>query len=171
MRLRLVAPVLAVLMFSTLVGTAQAESGVTIVAVGDVARSGGAQSKTATLTKNINPKKVLLIGDLAYQKGSDYEFRKYFLPKWKQFLGKTWAVPGNHEYKTENASGYRNVIAKYSMPSTNGDLWWVKRTGYWSVIGLDSEALTGASGTKQLDFLRQALLDNDGRPTIVTWHR
>jgi predicted phosphodiesterase len=171
MRLRLVAPVFAGLIISTLVSPAQADSSVTIVAVGDVARAGGAQAKTAALTKNLKPSQVLLIGDLAYQKGSDKEFKKYFLPAWKQILSKSWAVPGNHEYGTTNAAGYRNVITKYSMPSTDGNLWWVKQTSNWSVIGLDSEALTGDTGTKQLSFLRQALLENDGRPTIVTWHR
>jgi hypothetical protein len=57
------------------------------------------------------------------------------------------------------------------MPATGEDLWWVKQTGSWSVIGLDSEVLTGATGEKQIEFLKQALLDNDGRPTLVTWHR
>ena len=31
--------------------------------------------------------------------------------------------------------------------------------------------MTGASGTAQLAFLAQALVANDGRPTVVTWHR
>ena len=57
------------------------------------------------------------------------------------------------------------------MPSTGRDLWWTKRTGDWTVIGLDSEALAGDSGKRQIAFLREALLANDGRPTIVTWHR
>jgi 3',5'-cyclic AMP phosphodiesterase CpdA len=150
---------------------AQANSPVTIVAVGDIAKSGGGQAKTAKLTKNLKPKQVILMGDLVYQSGTDEEFREYFLPKWKSLLTKSWAVPGNHEYRTKNASGYRNLISKYSMPSTGTDLWWTKKTGAWSVIGLDSEALTGDSGTRQIAFLRKALLANDGRPTIVTWHR
>jgi 3',5'-cyclic AMP phosphodiesterase CpdA len=149
----------------------QANSPVTIVAVGDIAKSGGGQAKTAKLTKNLNPKQVILMGDLVYQSGTNKEFREYFLPKWKSLLTKSWAVPGNHEYRTKNASGYRNMISKYSMPSTGTDLWWTKKTGAWSVIGLDSEALTGDSGTRQIAFLRKALLANDGRPTIVTWHR
>ena len=150
---------------------AQANSTITIVAVGDVARAGGGQAKTAALTKNLKPKQILLLGDLVYQSGTDKEFKKHFLPKWKSFLPKSWAVPGNHEYRTANAAGYRNLITKNSMPATGENLWWVKQTGSWSVIGLDSEVLAGATGEKQIEFLKQALLDNDGRPTIVTWHR
>ena len=174
MATRLLVPTIALTvtaLLSTSVQTAHASSSVTIVAVGDIAKSGGGQTKTAALTKNLKPKQVILIGDLVYQSGTDREFKKYFLPKWKSLLPKSWAVPGNHEYRTENASGYRNLIAKYSMPSTGTDLWWSKRTGAWSVIGLDSEALTGNAGKRQIAFLRKALLSNDGRPTIVTWHR
>lgn len=171
MRLRLFAIPLVVILAGSLVPPAQAETTTTIVAVGDVARSGGGQAKTAALTKNINPNQILLVGDLAYNKGSAKEFKKYFLPKWAPLLSKTWAVPGNHEYRTMNAAGYRNLVSKYSMPSTDGNLWWVKRTPDWTVIGLDSEALSGATGQQQITFLNQALTDNNGRPTIVMWHR
>ena len=174
MRIRLLVPMLiaaALTLIASSIQPAQANSTVTIVAVGDVARAKGGQAKTAALTKNLKPQQVLLLGDLAYQSGSDSEFKKYFLPKWKSLLSKTWAVPGNHEYKTANAAGYRNLVTQNSMPVTGDNLWWVKQTGAWSVIGLDSEALAGATGDKQLEFVQQALTSNDGRPTIVTWHR
>ena len=174
MRTRHLIPIVTVSV-ATLVATTiqpvQANSTITIVAVGDVARAKGAQTKTATLTKNLKPQQVLLLGDLVYQSGTDTEFAKYFLPKWKSLLSKSWAVPGNHEYRTANAAGYRNLITQNAMPATGENLWWVKQTGAWSVIGLDSEALTGTTGEKQLEFVREALASNDGRPTIVTWHR
>jgi 3',5'-cyclic AMP phosphodiesterase CpdA len=174
MRTHHLVPVVTVTFAALIASTiqpAQAKSSVTIVAVGDIAKSRGGQAKTAALTENLKPQQVLLLGDLVYQSGTDKEFRKYFLPKWKSLLSKSWAVPGNHEYRTANAAGYRNLIAQNAMPATGEDLWWVKQTGSWSVIGLDSEVLTGATGEKQIEFLKQALLDNDGRPTLVTWHR
>lgn len=174
MRTRHLVPVISISLAALIASSiqpAKANSSVTIVAVGDIAKSRGGQAKTAALTKNLKPKQVLLLGDLAYKSGTNKEFRKYFLPKWKSLLTRSWAVPGNHEYRTKNAAGYRNLISRYSMPSTGENLWWVKRTGSWSVIGLDSEALTGVTGEKQIEFLKQALLDNDDRPTIVTWHR
>lgn len=174
MRLRLILPIIstaAIALIAALVQPAQANSPVTIVAVGDIAMAKGGQAKTAALIKNLKPQQVLLLGDLAYQSGSDKEFNKYFLPKWKSLLATSWAVPGNHEYRTANAAGYRNLIAQNAMPSTGDNLWWVKQTGAWSIIGLDSEAITGAIGDKQLEFVKQSLSSNDGRPTIVTWHR
>ena len=162
---------LALMLIASSFQPARANTTVTIVAVGDVAMAKGGQAKTAALAKNLKPQQVLLLGDLVYKSGTDQEFNKYFLPKWKSLLPKTWAVPGNHEYRTANAAGYRNLIAQNSMPATGENLWWVKQTGAWSVIGLDSEVLTGATGDKQIEFLKQTLRDNDGRPTIVTWHR
>jgi len=171
MRLRIIAPVLAGMLLSNLAGSAHAQSSVTIVAVGDIARKGGGQATTAALTKNLNPSRIILMGDLAYKTGSAANFTNYFLPKWKPLLTKVWAVPGNHEYNTANAAGYRKLIKDYAMPKTGTNLWWVKKTSNWTVIGLDSEALTGTKGKNQTAFLRDALKNNNGRPTIVTWHR
>ena len=174
MRSRHLVPVVTVSLFALVASSiqpAQANSSVTIVAVGDIAKSRGGQAKTAALTKNLKPKHVILLGDLVYQSGTDKEFKKHFLPKWKSLLSKSWAVPGNHEYRTADAAGYRNLITRYSMPATGENLWWIEQTGAWSVIGLDSEVLAGPTGKKQIEFLKQALLDNNGRPTIVTWHR
>jgi|694.fasta_scaffold06182_9 3',5'-cyclic AMP phosphodiesterase CpdA len=179
MRTRYLVPVVTVTLAAIVASTIQpaqanrkvTNSSVTIVAVGDIAKSRGGQAKTAALTKNLKPQQVLLLGDLVYESGTDREFSRHFLPRWGSLLSKSWAVPGNHEYRTANAAGYRNLITKNSMPTTGENLWWVKQTGAWSVIGLDSEVLAGATGEKQIEFLKQALLDNEGRPTIVTWHR
>lgn len=174
MRPRHLVPVVTVSLLALVASTiqpAQANTSVTIVAVGDIAKSRGGQAKTAALTKNLKPAQVLLLGDLVYQNGTDREFQRHFMPRWGSLLSRSWAVPGNHEYRTANAAGYRNLITRNSMPATGENLWWVKQTGSWSVIGLDSEVLAGATGEKQIEFLKQALLDNDGRPTIVTWHR
>ncbi len=162
---------LTVFLVTTSLQVAKADAGITVVAVGDIASSGGSQAKTAALTKKLKPRRVLLLGDLAYQEGSDKQFAKYFLPKWKSLLGRTWAVPGNHEYRTNDATGYRNLVTKYGLPKTGPNLWWVKQIDGWTVIGLDSEALMGVTGVAQIAFLQQALADSDGRPTIVTWHR
>lgn len=155
----------------SLIPSANASDPTVIVAVGDIARSGGGQEKTAQLTSNLNPDKVLLIGDLVYDKGTDSEFKKYFLPYWKKFLSKSYAVPGNHEYKTTAANGYRKIVTDYKLPRTGSNFWWAKKVDGWTIIGLDSEALSGSAGTAQINFLKQALKDNNNRPTIVTWHR
>ena len=155
---------------SVCAGPAQASSTTTIVAVGDIARSGGGQYKTAQLTKNIKPNAVLLLGDLAYSSGSTSNFTNYFEPAWASVLTKypTLAIPGNHEYRTTNATGYRALVKKYSLPKTGANLWWVKNINGWTIIGLDSER---ASSATQRDFLTTTLRNNNGRPTILMWHK
>lgn len=168
----------------------QASSSVTVVAVGDIAyTAGGSQGKTAALTKALKPKAVILIGDIAYGasgRAATYSnFQKKFLPKWGSVLKKypTYAVPGNHEYNSSGttATGYAKLVAKYKLPKTGTDSWWVKNKGAWTIIGLDSEGLASSGsncsgtltdkGTRQIAFIQSALASHDGRPTIVTWHR
>ena len=152
----------------------------TIVAVGDIARYvNGPQTETARLATALAPREVLLLGDLAYTKGSDSEFRDKFAANWGTVASAftTIAVPGNHEYGTNNAGGYRHAATTYHFPTTGSDLWSVTRIGTWTVIGLDSEGI-GAStsrlnpkGKREIAFLKNALATNAGRPTIVMWHR
>lgn len=156
-----------------------ADTGIKVVAVGDIAYSvGGAQGATAALTDALDPQLLLLLGDLAYNKGSKSEFSKKFIPTWGPIVKaqQTIAVPGNHEYKTANANGYRNFIKTYSLPKTSNDLWSVKKVGSYTIIGLDSEGLSkganlNAKGKREKKFLTKALSQNNGRPTIVMWHR
>lgn len=156
-----------------------AESSLYVVAVGDIASTvNGPQVGVASLTKALNPNAVLLLGDLAYKKGSNSDFNTKFLPSWGSVLSNypTYAIPGNHEFKTKNASGYRKVVSAYKLPKTGNDLWWSKNLGDYTIIGLDSEGLgTGAKlnakGKREKKFLTKALVAANGRPTIVTWHR
>lgn len=156
-----------------------ADSSIKVVAVGDIAYvANGAQNATAALSDALNPELILLLGDLAYNKGSKSEFKKKFIPSWGPVVKaqQTIAVPGNHEYKTSNANGYRSFIKSYGLPKTGNDLWSVKNIGEYTIIGLDSEGLgkgknLNAKGKREKKFLTKALLQNNGRPTIVMWHR
>jgi len=162
---------------------------VTIVAVGDIAKYvNGAQTKTAALTVALKPSHVLLLGDLAYMYGQRADFKSKFDPSWGKLVAATIptiAVPGNHEYsKSAVADGYRAAANTYRFPITArsgelADLWSSTRIGAWTIIGLDSEGLTSstasnrlnAKGTREVAFLKAQLAANNGRPTIVMWHR
>lgn len=149
------------------------------MAVGDIAAAPtGPHVGVAALTKALNPDAVLLMGDIAYQKGAVADFTNNFLPSWSSVVTTypTYAVPGNHEYKTSNANGYRNFVSTYSLPKTGKDLWWSKNLGSYTIIGLDSEKLgsgkkLNAKGKREKKFLSKALAAANGRPTIITWHR
>jgi hypothetical protein len=133
-----------------------------IVAAGDIADNGGAQMETAALTESLDPGIVIALGDLAYDSGTIEEFRTRWAPSWGRFDDIALTVPGNHEYYTAGAAGYREYF------DITGRTWWKKRNGTWLVIGLDSERPTNP---RQLAFLRRVLDRHDGTPTVVVWHR
>ncbi len=136
--------------------------GVHVVAVGDIAYEGGPYERTAALARSLAPEKLLLAGDIAYSSGSAAEFASRFAPEWGRFRPLWLPVPGNHEYRTTGAAGYRAFF------NETGGLYWSKKVGSWRVIGLDSER---ASSAKQRSWLKATLKKHNGTPTLVMWHR
>jgi 3',5'-cyclic AMP phosphodiesterase CpdA len=136
--------------------------GVHVVAVGDIANPGGAYAQTAALTRTLNPERVLLAGDIAYPNGALAELQKTFSPDWGALRPMWLPVPGNHEYRTAGAAGYREFFDE------TGGLYWSKKVGSWRVIGLDSEKVASSTQRK---WLKATLKKYNGKPTLVMWHR
>jgi hypothetical protein len=59
---------------------------------------------------------VLVLGDNQYEKGSAAEYLAAYDPTWGRFKAITHPVPGNHEYLTTNAQGYRDYFGYFSGP-------------------------------------------------------
>jgi hypothetical protein len=136
--------------------------GTHVVAVGDIGYPGGPHDQTAALVEELAPSRLLLAGDIAYQNGSAGDFADNFDPDWGRFRSIWLAVPGNHEYRTGKAAGYRAYFADA------GGLWWSRKVGSWRVIGLDSERV---GSSKQKRWLKRTLKKYNGTPTLVMWHR
>lgn len=132
------------------------------MAVGDIAMVGGPQAKVAALAASVKPSRVLLAGDESYPSGTLRQFERVFDPSWGRFRSIWLPVPGNHEYYTAKAAGYRKYFGE------KGGLYWSRKVGSWRVIGLDSER---ASSRAQKAFLRRTLAKFNGAPTLVMWHR
>lgn len=127
---------------------------------------------TGTLAQNVNPDFSIFMGDLAYPSGTNSNFAVLNNSTWSPLLDDALAVPGNHEWRTSKAAGYYKWVRDYQAPyQSSGKYWWVQRKGSWTIIGLDSEKMSGAIGTEQLKFLRSALAKNQSRPTILVWHK
>ncbi len=137
-------------------------SGARVVAVGDIANPGSPHARVAALTASLRPDRVLLAGDIAYPEGSLAQLRSQFDPAWGRFRPIWLPVPGNHEYRTRSAAGYRTYFGE------SGGLWWSRKVGKWRVIGLDSERV---SSSKQQAFLKRTLKKYNKVPTLVMWHR
>ncbi len=102
-----------------------------IAAGGDIATVNGAQASTARLIGRHLPRQhVLTLGDNAYPDNSPADFAKYYAPTWGRFTSITLPSPGNHEYRTPNASGY---FGYFHRPA-----YYAHAEGSWLLLSLDS---------------------------------
>lgn len=144
--------------------TPPAEPDFVIAAAGDIADGRGYEKKTAALiTADSSIQAVLALGDLAYDRGTDSDFKNKYDPSWGQFKAKTKPTPGNHEYDTSGASGYFNYwnkIADYYSFNLNG----------WHFISLNSN-IARTEGSAQMKWLQTDLSQNaSAKCTLAFWH-
>lgn len=134
-----------------------------VVAAGDIAdcdRLPGARA-TAALVAALPNATVLTLGDNAYPEGSARDFERCYEPTWGAFKARTRPAPGNHEGRTEGASGYFGYFG--APPYYSFDL------GAWHLVSLDSETDIGAA-SPQIEWLKRDL-DATMKPCILAyWH-
>jgi hypothetical protein len=119
-----------------------------LVGAGDIARCDlpGAE-QTATLVEGIAGT-VFTAGDNAYNDGSAKQYATCYAPTWGRFLKRTLIpAPGNHDYNTSGAAGYKAFFGSLATP--NGTTWYSVEVGSWHVIVLDSNcAEVGGCGPR-----------------------
>jgi len=133
----------------------------TLVGAGDIAGCDnlpGAQA-TAKLIEQI-PGTVFAAGDLAYDRGTDAEFRNCYDPTWGAFKDRTRPAPGNHEYNGSSAVGYFRYWGTQAGDPKKG--YYSYDLGSWHVVVLntncDLPSLGGcAEGSPEETWLRQDL--------------
>lgn len=92
----------------------RAAAAATVVAAGDIACAPGdsaaswkcQQAATADLIGEIDPKRVIALGDTQYEDGRLADYRQSYADSWGRYKKRTHAIPGNHEYHTSRAAGY-----------------------------------------------------------------
>jgi 3',5'-cyclic AMP phosphodiesterase CpdA len=141
---------------------------VQVVAVGDIGMCSErtAVARTAALVDRF-PGPLLLAGDLAYMHGSLQNFQDCFEPSWGRFRGRWHPVPGNHEYETAFAAGYRQYFGE--VAGAVGRTFYALRTGDWLIVMIDSSISTRV-GSEQYDFVRDTLQMTRPHCTLAVWH-
>jgi hypothetical protein len=133
------------------------EPGTVLVGAGDIGSCddpNGAEA-TAKLVDNI-PGTVFAAGDLAYPDGSDEQFAKCYGPTWGRFKDRTRPAPGNHEYRSDGASGYVRYFG--AVAGDPKKAYYSYDLGGWHIVVLNSEcdAVGGCgAGSAQEQWLRQ----------------
>jgi hypothetical protein len=82
---------------------------------------------------------VLTFGDHAYSDGTLAEFTEKYHPHWGRFNDIVKPSPGNHEYHTPQAQGYRDY---FRLPP--GPLYYSFNVRRWHFLAMDTEVMDPA---------------------------
>src|SRR5215213_6764652 len=107
-----------------------------LLAAGDIARCDSERDgATAQLLDGLRGT-IAAVGDTAYSKGSDRNYRRCYDPTWGRHRNRTRPAPGNHEYRTAGAAGYFNYFGVKAGPPSKG--YYSYDLGSWHIIVLNS---------------------------------
>jgi hypothetical protein len=140
------------------------KSGTLIVAAGDIscATSDCARATSdvfAGSSAQVDPARVLALGDNQYQCGGASEFRSRYGPTWGRRKSITWPVPGNHEYYTNLRYPAEPECAGYSVGPKAA-------AGYFGYFGRDANSAGQATCAAACDgwYFHDLDANGDGQP-------
>jgi len=144
---------------------------VTLVGAGDIASCYDDHDEaTAALLDDIEGT-VFTLGDNAYDNGSQFEFAHCYDPTWGRHLERTRPVPGNHDYRTEDAGEYFAYFG--DRAGDIGEGWYAYDLGEWHVVALNSNCneIGGCGdGSAQLAWLQADLATHPAACTLAYMH-
>jgi hypothetical protein len=111
---------------------------------------------------------VFTLGDNAYFQGTRQQFRDCYDTSWGRHKGRTFPVPGNHEYESPGAFPYFEYFGE-TASGPLGDGYYSFKVGDWHAVALNSNLAVGSS-SPQAAWLRSDLLASRSRCTIAYWH-
>jgi alkaline phosphatase len=109
-------------------------------------------------------------GDNAYPSGTVEQFERCYMPTWGRFVKRTLAVPGNHDWRTSGAQGFR---ATFFGGDQAQPFWRSADVGGWHVVLLDADCdkVGGCEpGSAQYAWLERDLAESQHPCTVAIWH-
>jgi hypothetical protein len=139
-----------------------------LVGAGDIATNGSADTATRELIDARPDARVFTAGDNAYPNGTASDFTTKYEPAWGGLLkNRTSPSPGNHDYNTSGASGYKNYFGSLATP--NGTTYYAYDLGDWRIYSLDSN-ISMAMGSLQYEFVKTDLAKDMSTCELAYWH-
>lgn len=150
-----------------------------IATVGDIACASFGPNKAechheavANLIPSRNVNKFLPLGDVQYPRGELSDFNNFYgaesaFGNYKSF---TRPVPGNHEYGTTNAQGYKDYFGAPAWK--NGTTYYSYKVNEWRLLAIDSNCgqVGCGLGSPQAKWLHRKLNRNSELCTVAYWH-
>lgn len=138
-----------------------------LVGAGDIASCNATGDEaTAALLDGI-PGTVFTAGDNVYPNGTRDEFRACYGPTWGRHRARTYAVPGNHDYRSRGAAPYFAYFGDRAGPTGKG--FYSFELGDWLILMLNTNVEVGAQ-SEQAAWLRAQLTGRTGRCEIAVGH-
>jgi hypothetical protein len=120
------------------------------------------------------PHAALTLGDNQYEEGAIEQYRDSYDVTWGPLKPITYPAPGNHEWLTSDAKGYRDYFDTGTPPEVDEQRGYYSfDIGVWHFISFDSDCsqVGGcAPGSDMYGWFRADLGAHDGHPTLVFWH-
>ncbi len=130
---------------------------------GDIANCGPNSEATARLLDGIAGT-VFTLGDNAYPKGAEQDFRDCYDPTWGRHKARTRPAPGNHDYEQRDAMPYFAYFGANAGPSGTG--YYSFQLGAWLVLSMNSNTSIPA----QVTWVKNILSRSRVKCTIAYWH-
>jgi len=136
-----------------------------ILAAGDIASCALTTDETTAQLLDKLDGTILLLGDIAYERGTTAEFRNCYDPTWGRHKDRTYPAPGNHDYVS--VLPYYDYFGKRAGPVREG--YYSFDLGAWHIIALNSN-IDARKGSAQEKWLRADLETNKATCTLAFWH-
>jgi hypothetical protein len=111
---------------------------------------------------------IFTLGDNAYFQGTRQQYRDCYDTTWGRHKGRTFPVPGNHEYESPGALPYFEYFGELAG-GPEGRGYYSFEVGDWHAVALNSNISVSASSAQAM-WLRADLAANRTRCTIAYWH-
>jgi hypothetical protein len=150
-----------------------------ILAIGDACgppnKNDGARRVAALATQLVGEYPdayVLMLGDNAYNSGTQSEYDDHYVPLFGTPLLKPRirSCPGNHDYRTAGAAAYFATLGEAAAGTPTRSYYSFDLPCGWHVISLNSE-VEQDQDSNQLAWLRQDLATRSNGPILAFWHR
>jgi hypothetical protein len=140
-----------------------------LVGAGDIATNGSMDTATGDLIDARPDARVFTAGDNAYPDGRASDYTNKYEPAWGPLKNRTSPSPGNHEYYTSGASGYKNYFGSVAGLRSVNPTYYAYTLGAWRVYALDSN-ISMAIGSPQYNFVQNDLATDGALCELAYWH-
>lgn len=145
--------------------------GAVLIAAGDIAGCDtDGDEATAQILDREEFDTVAVLGDNAYEYGTEAQYRMCYGPTWGLYKSRTRPAVGNHEYAQPNAPGYFEYFGRAA--GAPGEGWYSYDLAGWHVVVLNSMCEEVGCGPRsaQARWLEEDLRRSSAVCTLAYWH-